>query len=87
MADRAVTQTRKGADGDITALCNPKVSWSPRSKADAIQDINSGSHTYHVPWPDGQRTEIKVIKGPNGPYLRTVRDGTTGNNLADLPDC
>ena len=85
MADREVTQTRKDKDV-ITALCNPKQSWSPRSKEDAIQDIESGAHTYHVQWSE-KRTEINVVKGPTGKYLRTDRDSTTRNNLLDLPDC
>ncbi len=87
MADRLVTQTGKDSDGDITALCRPNVEWSPRLKDDAIQDINSRLHTYYVQWQGVQRTEIRVVNDPNGPYLRTDRDKTTRNNLADLPDC
>jgi hypothetical protein len=86
MADRAVRQTRKDGDGDITALCNPGSYWSPRQKHDAIRDIETGAHTYHVPWVDG-RTEIRVVNDPKGKYLRTDRDNTTKNNLDDLPDC
>jgi hypothetical protein len=86
MADREVTQTGKDAKGDIASLCNPGASWSPRSKSAAIQDIDSGDHTYHVKWP-GKRTEIRVVKGPTGKYLRTDRDETIRNNLLDLPDC
>lgn len=86
MADRAVRQTRKDRDGDILALCNPGNYWSPRSKANAVNDIESGIHTYYVPWTNG-RTEIRVVNGSNGKYLRTDRDNTTRNNLDDLPDC
>ena len=86
MADRAVRKTRKDEDGDILALCNPGDYWSPRQKADAIQDIESGLHTYYVPWQSG-RTPIRVVNGPNGKYLRTDRDNTSRNNLDDLPDC
>lgn len=86
MTDRAVRQTRKDRDGDILALCNPGSTWSPRLKQDAIRDIESGAHTYHVPWTTG-RTEIRVVNGPNGKYLRTDQDSTTRNNLDDLPDC
>ena len=86
MADRAVTQSGKDRDGDITKLCNPGAAWSPRYKEDAITDIESRLHTYHVPWTDG-RTEIRVVNGPTGKYLRTDRDDTTKNNLDDLPDC
>lgn len=87
MADRAVRKTGKNGEGDITSLCNDGDTWSPRSKADAIRDIEQGLHTYHVPWVSG-RTEIRVVNDPTkGKYLRTDRDDTTRNNLDDLPDC
>lgn len=86
MADRPVRKTRKDKDGDILALCNDGSHWSPRLKADAIRDIETGTHTYHVPWTDG-RTEIRVVNGPTGKYLRTDHDNTSRNNLDDLPDC
>ena len=88
MADRRVTQTKKDRDGDITALCRPGETWSPRSKAGAIRDIEGGAHTYHVLWPDNVRTEIRVVDDrAKGKYLRTDKDGTTRNNLRDLPNC
>ena len=87
MADRDVTRTRKDQDGDITALCYPGASWSPRLKAEAISDIETGVHRYFVPWSDGSRTPIRVVNGPMGKYLRTDKDGTSKNNLDDLPDC
>lgn len=84
--DRAVYKTGKNTDGDITSLCSDGAYWSPRLKADAIADIELGTHTYHVPWTTG-RTEIRVVNGPTGKYLRTDADNTTRNNLLDLPDC
>lgn len=87
MADRQVTQTGKDRDGDITALCNPGTTWSPRRKREAIDDIETGRHTYFVRWADDRRTEIRVVNGPTGKYLRTGGDDTTRNNLDDLPDC
>jgi hypothetical protein len=86
VADRAVRKTGKDSDGDITSLCDDGASWSPRTKAGAISDIDNGTHTYYVPWTTG-RTDITVVNGPTGKYLRTVRDGSTGNNLDELPDC
>lgn len=86
MADRAVYKTGKDKDGDITKLCNDGQPWSPRMKDDAIRDIENGTHTYYVPWKSG-RTEIHVVNGKNGKYLRTNRDGSDGNNLDELPDC
>jgi hypothetical protein len=87
VADRAVYKTGKDSDGDITKLCNAGESWSPRSKADAIRDIEQRLHTYYVPWKSG-RTEIRVVNDPvKGKYLRTDRDSTSRNNLDELPDC
>lgn len=89
MADRPVRKTGKNNDGDITSLCNDGSSWSPVLKAQAIRDIETKTHTYHVPWQSG-RTEIRVVVDPSvsgGKYLRTDRDGTSRNNLDDLPDC
>ena len=37
---RYVRATGKDGDGDITALCNSGATWSPRSKSDAIFDID-----------------------------------------------
>lgn len=87
MADRQVTQTGKDGDGDITKLCHPGMSWSPRSKGDAIRDIESRLHTYFVNVAGSGRVDIHVGNGPNGKYLRTDPDATSGNNLDDLPDC
>ncbi len=87
MAARQVRQTRKDKDREITALCNPGQDWSPRLKANAISDIDTGLHTYYVSWPDGARTDVRVVNGPKGKYLRTDRDNTARNNLDDLPDC
>lgn len=86
MADRTVNRTGKNTEGDITSLCSSGAYWSPRAKRDAIQDIEDGTHTYHVSWPE-KRTVIKVVSGARGKYLRTDRDDTQRNNLDDLPDC
>jgi hypothetical protein len=86
MADRRVTQTGKDEDGDITKLCNSNADWSPRSKRHAISDIENGTHTYYVRDSKG-RSDIQVVKGKTGKYLRTDPDGRAGNNLDSLPAC
>ena len=86
MADRKVTRSKKDRDGDILALCNTGEFWSPRTKENAIRDIELGIHTYYVR-RDGKRTEIRVVNGSRGKYLRTDPDTTSRNNLDDLPDC
>lgn len=86
MADRRVTQSRKDRNGDIAALCNPTTLWSPRPKADVIGDIELGAHTYFVD-EAGHRTNIHVVNGPTGKYLRSTADGSSKNNLDNLLDC
>lgn len=87
MAKRYVTKTGKDQDGDITKLCNAGADWSPRQKAGAISDIESGLHEYWVNWANSPETKIRVVNGPTGKYLRTDRDSTSRNNLDDLLDC
>jgi hypothetical protein len=84
VADRPVTHTLKNSDGDITALCNPDESWSPRSVSEAIADIESGAHRYVVLSEEGD-TRVQVIDGPHGRYLRTYPDQAAFNNLDELP--
>ena len=86
MADRQVKQTRKDSDGDITALCNSGESWSPRSKANAIRDIETKTHAYYV-GSGSDRVDVHVVNGPTGKYLRTDPDPQSKNNLDNLPDC
>jgi hypothetical protein len=88
MADRPVRKTGRDGAGDITSLCNDGSAWSPVSKSQAIRDIETGAHRYHVPWRSG-RTENRVVVDPSvkdGKYLRADRDNTQKNNLDDLPD-
>lgn len=87
MADRRVTHSGKDKDGDITKLCNPGETWSPRNKSNAISDIETHQHSYYVQAAGGNRVDIHVVHGPNGKYLRTDPDRTSRNNLDDLPDC
>ena len=43
MTERRVRQTGKDTHGDITALCNVGEAWSPRLKADAINDVGASA--------------------------------------------
>lgn len=88
MARRKVTKTKKDTDDDILALCKPFENWSPRSKADAISDIESKTHSYYVIASGLREVDVHVVNDPSkGKYLRTDSDGTSRNNLVDLPDC
>jgi hypothetical protein len=86
--DRQVTHSGKDKQGDITKLCRPGQSWSPRSKVDAISDIELGLHKYFVQVASLGRVDIHVAKDEFGrKYLRTDPDQTKQNNLDFLPNC
>ena len=87
MANRKVTHTDKDLNGNIIRLCNPSAYWSPVSTAQAIADIELGTHTYYVAGYNYTEVQIQVITGRYGKYLRTDPDGTPLNNLDNLPDC
>ena len=84
MADRQVTATGKDPDGDITKLCG---GWGSASKAQAIGDIESRTHTYYVQQPGTTRVDVHVVDGPSGKYLRSDPDSSSKNNLDNLPNC
>jgi hypothetical protein len=85
MAERLVTKTRKGYDGDILTLCNPEESWSPRFKHEAIQDIETKLHNYFVEVEEEQINISVVIRGSK--HLVTDKQQTLINNLEQLKDC
>ncbi len=87
MADRRVTHSGKNTHGDITSLGNPGEWWSPRPKADAIEDIEGATHRYYVR-EAGYESDVTVVTRNDGTkYLRTTADRTSRNNLDNLPDC
>jgi len=87
MADRKINASGKDKDGDITKLCKSGETWSPRQKADAIRDIETGTHTYYVQQSGTARVDITVVNGATGKYLRSTADKSSSNNLDNLPDC
>lgn len=87
MAKRQVKATGKNDDGDITSLCNEWQTWSPRSKANAINDIESGIHQYFVKETGTQEVAVKVKSRDGKKYLTTEADSNSKNNLDKLPDC
>lgn len=60
--------------------------WSPCPKAAVIHEIDNGINEYFVD-EAGDRSDIQVVNGPSGKYLRTVGDSESANNLDSLPDC
>ena len=88
MEKRIVRATEKDMDGDITALCNNFESWGRVSKTLAILQIEFKMYEYYARGIGAYKeSEIEVVDGPNGKYLRTKPDGIAANNLDNLPDC
>ena len=85
LADRFVRGVQRDDRGAIVALCDDGALWSPRSTADVIADIESGTYRYVAVWTDGTTT-IRVVTDGNGKYLRTDKETSGRNNLLDLPD-
>lgn len=86
MAERRVKKSGKDKNGNITSLCNSGESWSPKSKADAIKEIDEGTNKYYVE-EETPKVYVKVVTEGTSKYLRTTADKTSKNNLDNLPDC
>lgn len=87
MADVQVTcinkQPRQNPHEGITHLGGPSWRWT---RQQVIESINAKSNTFYT-WVNGNRGDIGVVNGPNGPYLRTYADGKWNDNLLSLPEC
>lgn len=86
---RQVTMVKKNAEGDITALSNPDETWwGEVTKAQAINDIESGRRTYWTTVQNGIRKDVIVVHDRSvagGKYLRSGPDTKMPNNLDELP--
>lgn len=85
MATQVITHVIRDPDGDILAVGDWSLGWSPRSIDLAIADIEAGEHSYVVQRSYGATTDIHVVEGPHRKYLRTDPDGAASNNLDLLP--
>ncbi len=75
-----VTKSSKDSDGDIIGLCGP--TWKV-SKSEAIRDIHRDPHYYDV----SPGVYVRVVTRGGQQYLTTDPDGSSSNNLDNLPDC
>ncbi|MGB6057592.1 MAG: DUF3892 domain-containing protein [Microthrixaceae bacterium] len=75
---RQIKSTGKDPDGDITSV---KGAFGEVPLNQAIRQIERGDARYAV---DG--SDVHVVNGPNGKYIRTSPDGEARNNLDNLPD-
>lgn len=90
MADVQVTcinkQPRDNPYEGITHLGGPGGGGWRWTRKQVIDSINSKANTFYT-LQDGNRGDIGVVNGPNGPYLRTYADGKWNDNLLALPEC
>ena len=89
MSDRQIKNVTKGdkTHESITNVGDGSV-WT-ETKAETIRLIEHTDkdkrNTYYT--KDGDvRSEVKVVDGKNGKYLRSHKDGTPNDNLLNLPD-
>lgn len=87
MADVQVTcinkQPRNSTHEGITHLGGSGWKWT---RSEVIQSIRSNTNTFFTR-VNGNRAEIGIVDGQNGPYLRTYADGQWNDNLLALPEC
>ena len=82
MADRIVTNTRKGYDGDILCLCNPQEAWSPKFKNDAIKEIENNIYNYLIKHNDIMLSITVIVK--KGSKHLVAMDQSTNKNILDI---
>jgi hypothetical protein len=87
MADARVQciskQPRENRHEGITHLGGNGWKWT---RTQVIQSIETKANTFHT-LVNGNRSEVGVVNGPNGKYLRTYADGKWTDNLLALPEC
>jgi hypothetical protein len=90
MADVLVTcinkQPRHNPHEGITHLGGTGGTGWRWTRQQVIDSINAKTNTFYT-LVDGNRGDIGVVNGPNGPYVRTYADGQWNDNLLSLPEC
>lgn len=54
--------------------------------ADVVRSIEATTNTFYT-LVNGNRSNIGVVNGPTGKYLRTYADSAWNDNLLSLPQC
>jgi hypothetical protein len=67
----------------ITHLGGSNWKWT---RQEVVDSIEGGTNTFYT-LEGGRRATVGVIRGPNGPYLRTHADGVWNDNLLALREC
>ena len=81
MTQYRIRHVSKNLYGDITHV-GERGQWT-LSKETAIAAIRSNTHSFYVQELN-PAVQVRVIEA-NPPYLRTVADSTSKNNLDNLP--
>ncbi len=61
------------------------VTWK-HTREEAIRYIESKIHSYYTLGSNG-RSDVGVVNGANGKYLRTYANNQWNDNLLSLPEC
>jgi hypothetical protein len=87
MADFQVTcinkQPRSDQHEGITHLGGGTWRWT---RQEVIASIEDKIHTFYT-LVTGKRSDVGVVNGRNGKYVRTYADGAWNDNLLALPEC
>lgn len=86
MVNRQVTATRKNSAGYVTHFACADNPASAIPADEVLLDIELGSNSYYVSWPD-RRVTVRHATDEGGGYLRCDKDTSPHNDLLDLPDC
>ena len=90
MADLQVTcinkQPRSNPHEGITHLGGPGLGGWHWTRQQVIAFIEGRVHTFYT-MSNGGRSNVGVVNGPNGKYLRTHANGKWNDNLLALPEC
>jgi hypothetical protein len=52
-----------------------------------VDSINAGTNTFYTQDQSGNRSNIGVVQGQSGQYVRTHANGVWNDNLLALPEC
>lgn len=85
MSDKQITYVTKGGDTheSITRLGSDSFN---ETKSEIIEQIEGKKNSFYTKDAAGVRSDVLVVDGKNGKYLRAHKDGSPNNNLLSLPD-
>jgi uncharacterized protein DUF3892 len=76
-------QLRQDPHHGITHLGGETWRWT---RQQVVTSIEAKTNTFYT-LVGGTRTNVAVVDGPNGKYVRTHADGKWTDNLLALPEC